>query len=409
MVLTVPALDRIVDFETLTPKFTVDPSIKALLPRDGEALKVFEETRDRYATDDYLLVAWIADDLYRPQRLANLKRLTRRIERLPGVDKVESLASAYNLQARGDITRIDEFLDELPKDRAGALRVRDEALANPLYVGHLLSRDGRGLLLAIHFDPALSSPTLIELVDRIAAASEQEANGVEQFLSGPLFVRLEVSRVMLRDLYRTMPIAVAATLLIAAVGFRSVRGVLLPLLSNTVALILALAWFVEAGHTMNFVTVILPPVIYVVGFAYAIHIVSDFDRHLDKGLARVTATKAALGDVFMPLTLTAFTTAAGFLSLAVSDIDSIRLFGLYAALGTILAWASALVVVPAGLMILPVQTGARVRRRRARAACRAGPRGRAVLHRSSVPAVRRQAPPARGSAAARRSGHPAHA
>ncbi|MFP6682344.1 MAG: MMPL family transporter, partial [Gammaproteobacteria bacterium] len=319
--ITVPALDRIFDFETLHPTFAIDPSIKALLPRDGHALRVFEETRDRYATDDYLLVAWVGDDLYHPQRLSNFKRLTKRVERLPGVDKVESIASAYNFRAREDVTEINAFLDMIPEDETGAKRIRDEALANPLYRGHLVSDDGRGITLIVHFDPTLSSEKLIALVDEIGLFSVEEANGIEQFLSGPLLVRLEVSRLMLRDLYRTMPIAVVATLIVALIGFRNVRGVVLPLLSNVVGLILSLACFVASGHTMNFITVILPPVIYVVGFAYAIHIISDFDRHFEKGIGREAAKKACVKDVFVPLTLTAFTTAVGFASLTVSDIE----------------------------------------------------------------------------------------
>ncbi|MFP6781375.1 MAG: hypothetical protein VCB59_06710, partial [Gammaproteobacteria bacterium] len=191
-------LGHIVDLDSGRLKFTVDPSIKALLPRGGEALAVYETTRDRYTTDDYLLVAWLADDLYTPARLADLKRMTRSIERLPGVDKVESLASAYNLRARDDITEINAFLDKIPANRIEAEQVRDEARGNPLYNGHLVSADGSGVLVVVHFEPSLSSPQLIELVDNIADVSAHHANGIEQFLSGPLSVRLEVSRVMLR-------------------------------------------------------------------------------------------------------------------------------------------------------------------------------------------------------------------
>ena len=353
--LTIPALDRLVDLDTLSLKLAVDPSMAALLPRDGEALEVFEHTRKRFATDDVLFVAWLADDLFTPKRLAGLKRLTRRIERLPGVVKVESLASALNIKAQREVTTIDPFLRELPADQTAALHARDDALANPLFTGQLVSKDGRGALLAVHFDPALSTRTLIDRVNRIATASRAEAGGAQQFLSGPLFVRLEFSRVLLRDLYLIMPIAMLGTLPVAGLGFRTLRGVLTPLIANIVALLGTLACFAAAGHTLNFVTVILPPVIYVVGFAYAIHVVSNFDRHFLGGLDRTAATKAALSDVVIPLTLTAVTTAVGFASLALSNIDSIRLFGLYAALGVILAWAAALTVVPAGLVILPAR------------------------------------------------------
>ena len=179
--LTIPALDRLVDLETLSPKFAVDPSMAALLPRDGEALEIFEQTRKRFATDDVLFVAWIADDLFSPARLGGLKRLTRRIERLPGVVKVESLVSALNIKAQDELTTIDPLLRELPADQAAADRVRDDALANPLFTGHLVSADGRGALLAVHFDPTLDNRTLIDRVDRIAQASRDEAGGAQEF------------------------------------------------------------------------------------------------------------------------------------------------------------------------------------------------------------------------------------
>ena len=57
-------------------------------------------------------------------------------------------------------------------------------------------------------------------------------------------MRFEFSRAVLRDLYRVMPIAMGGTLLVAWLGFRTVRGVLTPLAANIVALIGTLACFV---------------------------------------------------------------------------------------------------------------------------------------------------------------------
>ena len=215
------------------------------------------------------------------------------------------------------------------------------------------SRDGHGAMLAARFKRGLSARTLIGIVADIRAASREEASDVEQFLSGPLYVRLEISQLLLRDLFRVMSLAVAATLLVVALGFRHLRGVMLPSMANAVALILTLGVFVVSGHSLNYVTVILPPTIYVVGFAYAIHVVSDFDRHFAAGLDRAGATRAALADVAYPVTLTAVTTAIGFASLTFSDIDSICLFGAFASLGTVLAWLAALTVVTAGLVLMP--------------------------------------------------------
>ena len=350
-----PALDTLYDFKAGESRLRIDPSLEALLPRHSDALDLYERTRARFGSDDALLIAWLADDLFTPERLAGLKRLTQRLERMPGVDHVDSLASALNIRVSDDATDINKFLRVLPVDQSGASALRAEALANPLYVGRLVSRDGRGALLSVQCDPTLDAAALATLLEEIGRVSQQEAGDVQQFLTGPLVVRMEISRLLLRDLYRVMPLAIGLTLLMAAVTFRSVRGVLLPLLANGAALVGTLACYMATGHALNFVTVMLPPVVYVVGFAYSVHVVSSFDHEFSRGLEKHAAVRAAVREVLMPLTLTSLTTAIGFASLAVTDIVSIRDFGLYAALGSVMAWISALVVVPAGLMLLPAR------------------------------------------------------
>ena len=381
--LTLLGVIRLLEWPSLNLALEVDPSVRALLPQHGAEFEIFESVRERYSSDDLLLVAWVGDDLFRPKRLGALKRLTYRIERMPGVEHVESLATAVRTRVYEDYTEVSAYLSDIPKNETDALEVRDAVLDNPLYAGYLVSRDGRGVMLAVRFNRELSARTLIDIVADIEAASREEASDVEQFLSGPLFIRLEISRLLLRDLFRVMPLAVAVTLIVVAIGFRHVRGVVLPFLSNAVALIVTLAVFVHYGHTLNYVTVILPPTVYVVGFAYAIHVVSDFDRHFALGLDRAAAIRAALSDVVTPVTLTAITTAIGFASLGLSAIDSIRLFGAYASFGTVLAWLASLTVVPAGLVLMP----GRRRQEAVRRADRLGPmlaqlverRGRVLL------------------------------
>ncbi|MEQ8230165.1 MAG: MMPL family transporter [Gammaproteobacteria bacterium] len=345
------ALRVVVEWPSLRPSLRVDPSIRALLPASGPDLALLEAVRERYASDDLLLVVWRGDALFTPDTLAAFKRLTRRIERLPGVAHVESLASALQIRVFEDFTEVGAYLGELPRDVTAARAVRDAVLANPLYAGYLAARDGRGALIAVRLERGLAAAEQIALVSAVGRASASEAGAVEQFLSGPLFVRLEISRLLLADLYHVLPLAIGVTLLVAALGFRHWRGVLLPLAANASALTLTLAAFVATGHALNYVTVMLPPTVYVVGFAYALHVVADFDRHFARGSTRAQAVRCALADVARPLGLTALTTIAGFAALATSAIPSIRTFGLFAALGTALAWAAALTVVPAGLAL----------------------------------------------------------
>jgi predicted RND superfamily exporter protein len=356
LVVTFFAFSETVDLKNRRIKVDVDSSIENLLPHGGPALEVYASVRERFVGDDVLIVVWLSDDLFTPARLAGLKRLTRRLEKLPGIARIDSLASATFVRSDDDISNVSEFLVDLPNDSEAARRLKAEALANPLYVGHLVSRDGRGAIMAVHFDPDLPPAGLGDKVNEVAAASEAEAGDVEQFVTGPVYARLETGRTLFTDIQFVFPLAVLATFLVSAVGLRSLPGVLLPLTVNAIGLLITMAVFIRAGYALNFVTIIMPPVIFVVGFAYAVHVVSDFERMRSAGHDQIAAIKLSLNEVFVPLTLTAFTTGVGFISLMASNIETIQVFGMFCALGTVLSWLCAVTLVPVGLRLLPSGT-----------------------------------------------------
>ena len=350
---------RLVDVETGALNIEIDASLTGLLPVRGKPLETYRRVRERFGGDDILLVAWFGDDLFTSDVLRRVKRLTRRIQRIDGVSRVDGLASAIYLRDVDGVIRVDRLLKRIPKNAAALETLKADALANPLYRGQFVSHDARGMLMAVHFDPDLESSGLTGAVEAIAVASREEAGDVEQFVSGPIHARLEISRILFRDIRLALPLAVLVTAFIAALSLRSVRGVVLPLLSTGLGLITALALFVEFGHALNFVTAIVPPVVFVVGFAFAVHVVSEFDHTFSGAIGKRDAIARALEELFVPLTLTAVTTTIGFASLATSSIASIRTFGTYTALGTALCWATALLVIPAVLLVAPVRKSGR--------------------------------------------------
>ena len=345
------------DFVTLKPRFQVDPSMTALLPAAGAELEIYQQARQLFGNDDVLLVAWIDEQLFTPDGLNRFRSLVDEIEQLPGVLATDSLASALDVRVNDELTRVDPYLRDLPTNQADADALRQRALNDRLVKGRLISNDANALMLAVRFEDALDTPTLIRRVDEIHALSKIHAGAIEQILSGPLLIRLEISRMLYRDLAHVIPLAILFTLLVAVIGFRSLRGVILPFCGNFAAAALTVAAFVHNGHAFNFVTVILPPVVYVIGFAYAIHVVCAFDRHFGATRARQSAIKQTLNEVQLPLSLTALTTVIAFLALALSPIESVRIFGVYTAIGVSLAWLGAMTVVPAGLVLVPAAGG----------------------------------------------------
>jgi predicted RND superfamily exporter protein len=98
------------------------------------------------------------------------------------------------------------------------------------------------------------------------------------------------------------------------------------------------------------VTTLIPPLILALGFAYATHVVSGFqtigpEPGEEAGSVRDRVGRA-LARVAFPVTFTALTTAAGFLSLLTNGLDVIQGFGVFAAVSTGATLLASLTLVP---------------------------------------------------------------
>lgn len=329
----------------------LDPALASFVPDRGDALARFEFARKRFGDDDVLLVVWQSPRLFTAERLGRLHALSAALETLPGVLRVDSLATALAVRSSDGMLEIDTLLPAPPDGEDAALAVRDAALANPLLRGTLVSADGTTSLLAVAFDRRLTAPALFALSDEIARLSREHAGDIAQWLTGPTHVRIEISRLLRADLMRILPLAVGVTVLVAALAMRTLRGLIMPVLVTGGAVVGTLSLFVALGYAFNFVTVLIVPVIFIVGFAYSVHMVAAIDEAVAGGLLPGAAVARALREVAGTITLNAALETVGFLSFAVSSIPAIREFGLFAACGIALAWLGALVLVPAGFSL----------------------------------------------------------
>ena len=139
----------IIDFDAKSLAISVDASIESLLPSEGSALEVYEDVRQKFVGDDFVVAVWVSDTLFSADTLRRFKEFTKALEKQEDVVRVDSLATATYVSAEDDFTNIDDFLAELPVDDAAAMQLKKKALNNPLFAGQLVSKDGRGLLVAI--------------------------------------------------------------------------------------------------------------------------------------------------------------------------------------------------------------------------------------------------------------------
>ena len=350
--LTLLAAMGIVDPRSGELRLWVDPSINRLLPGDAPDVRFYERVRELFGNDEIVLAALEAPDVFEPDVLRRLARISRRLEAIEGVDRVLSLATALDVRGVDGELLIEGFLDPLPTTREQAEAVRGALARNPLYADLLVTPDARAAAILVYFREISDRELVARGVDReIAAVLDEERGDLVARVTGTPIVKMALNRALLGDLVRTLPLVFAASALVLLVAFRSVMGVLVPMATIVVALIWTLGFAAWIGWSLNLVTSIVPPLVVTVGFAYAIHVVSEYEVVLRRRAGtqpdRRAVMEEALGDVGMPVAICGLTTVAGFLSLGVNDLPAVREFGLLAVVGVICAALASLSFAPA--------------------------------------------------------------
>ena len=358
LALTLLAASQIVDFRTGALRLTVDPSVDDMLPEGDEGRRFYDYVRRLFGSDETLVVALAAGDVFTEANLRRIQRLTRRLQEIDGVHHVVSLANALNIRSRDGDLAIEPFIDEIPDDPAELERIRREALDNPIYAGNLVSRDSRATVLLVHLVDMPERELLARNLDReILRVARAEGGDASVWITGGIALKAETGRLLLRDLGRTVPLAIAVAALVALVAFRTLPGVVVPLATLGIALVWTLGAIAATGRSLNLVTVVIPPLVLVVGFAYAIHVLSEYYDVLGEASgdesAEAGAVSTALSRVALPVLLTGVTTAAGLLSLTASPLGAIAQFGVFSTLGVAAALAASLTFAPALLQLLP--------------------------------------------------------
>ncbi len=330
-----------------------DSSIESLLPEGDTEKQYYDEVRQLFGSDDVAVIGIITDNVYTPQTLEKIKRLTEELRKLPEVKSVNSLTNAQDI-----ITSVAEedtlLIPEIPASEADVEEIKRKLAQMPVYLKNLVSSDGRAAAINISFLDSITDAEFVRrgVDQRIQEIVEQE-NGPEQlYYTGLPHFKAYSAVTMRRELIELLPLTLLLIMGVLFLSFRSLRGMLLPSLTVIISLIWTLGIMVLAGSRISVGTFALPPLILVLGIAYSLHIVAEYfeqarpERPVDEVVLETLRTSS------IPVLIAALTTALGFLSLLVNRVVSIREMGIYSAIGIMLAFVFAVIFIPAVLALL---------------------------------------------------------
>ena len=359
---TLIALHGIVDLRTGQVKLHIDPGIDRLLPEGDDERRFYDRSRELFGSDEFVLLVLDEVEVFSPAVLDSLKRVTARLETERDVLRVVSLANATDITSRDGDIWVDAFYDEPPTDPAALAALRQRVMTHPVYGDALVARDGRAAAFVVFFEHIDERDFVARDVgNRLARIASEEA-GTPVLVTGNPHVKARLSQTIVSELGFILPLVSLLTLVLCGLAFRSLRGVLLP----AAAIAMSLAWTLGAmGWTdtpINLVSNIIPPLLITLGFAGAMHVMSEYYEALEHGAAHPTgdvhadpnrtAVRVLLEEMGLAILVNGATTVLGFLSLCTSNVMAIRQFGIWSVLGVSVATLVSLVFIPAVLAML---------------------------------------------------------
>ncbi len=346
----------------LVPRIRMDDSLDIFFDKKSAHFINFETWKDQFGSDELVIVGLSADDIFTVPNLTLIKELTEEFESLDAVEQVTSLTTVNHTVGRGEDFIVERLMEEVPQKSKALARLRQEALANPLYVQNVISKDGKVAALVLELEYGLEGGShkkrVMEGVQAIL--KEYVPENVTYFVSGLTAIEYYYTKYMQEDLKSFGPFMFLVVALIVYLTFRKLKLVILPLAAIVLSLFLTMALLVLFKFSINNVTTIIPPILLAIMVADSVHV-------LGEGISRKRASvcadedsgffKETLRHLLFPCFLTSLTTALGFWSLTTSRIPPVKELGLVVGIGVCFAFIVTFTFMPALALVLKAFSG----------------------------------------------------
>lgn len=330
-------------------RLQIDTTTDSVLDRSGEEWAFYQSSQARFGGDEIVVVSLAGATPFDPERLREVERLTRAYERIPGVRRVDSLASVPLIRARPD-GRLD--LDPalgagVPEGPEALQRLKEAVRADRIAPRSLISPDERVFAVNVILDQDFDGD-----YDELVTAIGDELPPEGARMSGVPVFRMAANGQTRREILLFVPLTGLAIALLLIVVYRSVAAVVIALSVGGIGSWMLAGAMGFAGFSISLVTMILPSVILALGCSYVMHVLSAADGARDP-----ETLLAGLLPIALPVALSGLTTAIGFAVMGAVRIEEVRAVGAFGSLGVLAIVAASLSVAPALLRLWPLPPG----------------------------------------------------
>ncbi|MEM8593682.1 MAG: MMPL family transporter [Pseudomonadota bacterium] len=375
----------------------LDLSNEGTLRPDSPVRVNYNSFKETYGRDDFILVAVKRhESVSLDDSLAQFKDLKERIESSSDyIDTVDAFTNIRYTHSSNDVLYVNELSEAYKQGKwISPQAFLDFSINNPLYKNRFISDDQQYfalniLLKTVHGDNGdtdlLNLDTSSLLTDDITADATNDRSSTstddtltkigpneisdviesvlkitkdsdnEVYISGSSYVLDTLNKVTVKDSQKTGALALIFCISFLLLFFRRLSAILFPLTIINLSLIMTLGVmaFLDMPYTLYIGAMI--PLMMAVGTADAVHIMARFFPAYEASGDKKESILEAIDFSAHAILLTSLTTAIGFVSFVIGDLESIANLGINMAFGVILAFLLTITVLPAGISLFKIK------------------------------------------------------
>jgi predicted RND superfamily exporter protein len=338
IVLTMGALGQL-------DRLKFDYSFESFFPIDDPDLAYYEDLTKAFGQqNDFLFLSFQGVALENTEDLEQLLSIEKQLEHLDHVQSVQSHfdEAIYQITPFG-LNTIPKYPVDKPITANEISQYQDE--------GKYFGKDGRSVLMILRHSPFLSKADGDTFYDYLSQTLT-ELSPFEVIISGKIEMQKAFTDQLEGELGMLLVGGLSVCLVILFLLFRSPKKVFFAVLVMLLTLVWTMGIMAMLDKPIDVMIVMLPVILLIISLSDTIHLINKYDyliTQIPSNDAIIQASKV-IGQANL---ITSLTTAIGFLGLYFIPIEPIRDFGLFTALGIMIAFVLTMTLVPSLCYFFP--------------------------------------------------------
>ena len=291
---------------------------------------------DVFGSDDGYMVMVRANDVFAPEVLSAIDRLSKRLENeVPYADRVVSLTHNLSIPIANNegFEVIDPFEGGIPTDSAQLAAKKSLIMSRESLVNNIVSDDAKETWVILSLKSYeggvdFGKDSIAPFARNVILSEEFQSDKFQFLPTGMSYTEMEENEVISRECAMRIIFGFAVMLACLILFVRSLRGVIVPAIATVggIASVLGVnAWLGIVGDESMVALPILLGMALSVG--YSIHYINSFRMHFRRTGNRRESVINAVEETGWPILFTVITTVASLISFLFAGIRPIRWIG----------------------------------------------------------------------------------